>query len=471
LKKKYIKEITKKISNIENVISVSLVGSFFEKELNEISDIDFVVIVDVLNKKTFDNVLNEFLTFNHQEYLGEYQVKINSTFGPMKIYDEKKIIFHIMIYDLVGHVEHVIKSPFTSFDWERSNNFVNRKIEQIFSVNRLMLSDFIMSRRGIKDYKKDLSQGKMTIREYSFININQYEISKKKIPLDSIHLTEYSYHIVKNLLNNYLKFILNTNKSSRLNKRNYEKYLPLVYGKYEKQFEAIKNKKLAKLPSSKDDVMWVQDFLYEFHQKIKLEYEGSTKLIFLRHAKTKENNRKIFLGKKIDPEIINSKIQSSKYKNYKCYTSPAKRAKQTAIKYGINEYTESSLLQEIDYGDADGMNIQDFLLNHIGITEAWSRKEDPRFPNGENNEDVLNRVISFISNIENKDSIIVTHQVFLRCLFGQLFNIPMNTWHLLNIPHNTPLEVLKIKNEFYPNITRKMYKQIFKNFIYSDKIN
>ena len=29
----------------------------------------------------------------------------------------------------------------------------------------------------------------------------------------------------------------------------------------------------------------------------------------------------------------------------------------------------------------------------------------------------------------------------------------------------------KIKNEFYPNITRKMYKQIFKNFIYSDKIN
>jgi predicted nucleotidyltransferase len=93
LKKKYIKDITKKISNIENVISVSLVGSFFEKELNEISDIDFVVIVDVLNKKTFDNVLNEFLTFNHQEYLGEYQVKINSTFGPMKIYDEKKIIF------------------------------------------------------------------------------------------------------------------------------------------------------------------------------------------------------------------------------------------------------------------------------------------------------------------------------------------------------------------------------------------
>ena len=117
------------------------------------------------------------------------------------------------------------------------------------------------------------------------------------------------------------------------------------------------------------------------------------------------------------------------------------------------------------------MNIQYFLLNHIGITEAWSRKEDPRFPNGENNEDVLNRVISFISNIDNKDSIIVTHQVFLRCLFGQLFNIPMNTWHLLNIPHNTPLEVLKIKNEFYPNITRKMYKQIFKNFIYSDKIN
>jgi hypothetical protein len=194
-----------------------------------------------------------------------------------------------MIYDLVGHVEHVIKSPFTSFDWERSNNFVNRKIEQIFSVNRLMLSDFIMSRRGIKDYKKDLSQGKMTIREYSFININQYEISKKKIPLDSIHLTEYSYHIVKNLLNNYLKFILNTNKSSRLNKRNYEKYLPLVYGKYEKQFEAIKNKKLAKLPSSKDDVMWVQDFLYEFHQKIKLEYKRFNKTYLF---KTCEDQRK-----------------------------------------------------------------------------------------------------------------------------------------------------------------------------------
>ena len=111
-----------------------------------------------------------------------------------------------MIYDIDGHVEHVINSPFTCFDWERTENFKLNKLNKLFPVGRLMLNDFLNARRGVVDYKNDINKNQLSIREYNFENQSNYAISKKYIELDSIHLTEYTYHIVKNLLNNYVKF-------------------------------------------------------------------------------------------------------------------------------------------------------------------------------------------------------------------------------------------------------------------------
>ena len=64
-------------------------------------------------------------------------------------------------------------------------------------------------------------------------------------------------------------------------------------------------------------------------------------------------------------------------------------------KYGFDNFTESELLSEIDYGKAEGMLFDEFKENYSEIVRKWSEKEDPRFPEGENNYDVSLRVENF----------------------------------------------------------------------------
>ena len=54
-----------------------------------------------------------------------------------------------MIYDVESHINHVIQSPFTCFDWERSELYIKYKLSEIYPTRKLMLSDFIGTRRGV----------------------------------------------------------------------------------------------------------------------------------------------------------------------------------------------------------------------------------------------------------------------------------------------------------------------------------
>ena len=157
-KKKFAKLVFNNLLKIKNVKSVTITGSFFTKKIDSISDIDTIVIVDSLNKKIFNKCIKSIKILNLKNIIKKnYSLYVNSTFGPLKIKNNKeKIVIHLMIYDIKGHIEHCIKSPFTCFDWQRSTNFAGIKLSKIYSVKRLQLSDFLNSRRGIKNYILDL---------------------------------------------------------------------------------------------------------------------------------------------------------------------------------------------------------------------------------------------------------------------------------------------------------------------------
>ena len=63
-----------------------------------------------------------------------------------------------------------------------------------------------------------------------------------------------------------------------------------------------------------------------------------------------------------------------------------------------------------------------------------------------------------------KRSCIVTHNVFIRCLIGESFNIDKKDWFKINIPHLLPLEFVVLNNRLYPNISRSNLKILFSNF-------
>ena len=80
---------------------------------------------------------------------------------------------------------------------------------------------------------------------------------------------------------------------------------------------------------------------------------------------------------------------------------------------------------------------------------------------------VLNRVNKFtknlVSNIKNDKSkkyLIVTHNVFMRCLIGKYFNIKMSDWFKLKINYLTEFNFILLNGKLIPNINRKILKKV-----------
>ena len=101
------------------------------------------------------------------------------------------------------------------------------------------------------------------------------------------------------------------------------------------------------------------------------------------------------------------------------------------------------------------------------------QKKDPRFPGGESTSDVLKRVnlfVKFILKQKNlkKKILIVTHNVFLRCLLGNNYNLDINTWFNIKINYLDIFEFVTYNNKIRPNINREnlyiIFKKINKNY-------
>ena len=142
LKIKVSSLILKNLSEIDEVISTTIVGTFNNKRF---SDIDTVVICKKLNRnvffkcnKTCKNLINSVTELKKKKL----KIKINNTFGPLKFDDEKNLVIHLMIYDIDSHIKHVINSPFTCLDWERSKTFKGLKLSDICSPISIQFSDF-----------------------------------------------------------------------------------------------------------------------------------------------------------------------------------------------------------------------------------------------------------------------------------------------------------------------------------------
>ena len=75
-----------------------------------------------------------------------------------------------MVYDTLNHKKHVLKSPFTCFDWERTSFYEGKKLTDIYPVLKLQLCDFINSRRGTNNFIKDLNT-----TEYHTMSMNLKE--------------------------------------------------------------------------------------------------------------------------------------------------------------------------------------------------------------------------------------------------------------------------------------------------------
>ena len=205
--------ILKNLINENNTLSASIVGSFSETfNLKTSGDIDVVVVCKKNSKNYFLNCVKKMRDLNKKfPSLIKKKIIVNTNFGPIKFDSINNIVIHLMIYDLKSHLNHTIESPFTCYDWERSNFFLGLSLKQISPVLKLQPRDFYTSRRGIDDYVKDILNNNISYRIYNFKSVNSPKLIKKYFKIDTLNSLEFIYHIIKFLIINLIKLEINRN--------------------------------------------------------------------------------------------------------------------------------------------------------------------------------------------------------------------------------------------------------------------
>ena len=463
-----IKTIFDVLKENSNIVSSTVVGSINSMDLEKISDIDIIVIVKKIDIRNINSIKSSLSNIDLNKLDIEKKIFINDTFGPLKFDNKNNLVLHLMIYDHNLHIQHVENSPFTCFDWERSENFTGYSLSEISSVHKLMLNDFVSSRRGTKEYIEDISKNRISYRKYESQNGELVQV-KTYYDLDERHAIEFAYHIIYNSISNLLKVIFNKNikfEFSNFMQVWSDEYEEL-YGKYNKIFSKLYYLKLNKEIEKLDIVEIVGNFLKDFDFIVNEYLKKSKKIILIRHLKTNLNDGR-FLGSENEIDIIENQdvsleLKNFNFSNFEIYTSPSKRCIQTINKLKLGSYNVSDDLKEINYGKADGLFFDEVIDQYKYISDSIEKEDDFKFPDGENNTMVYERIEKFLSTI-NQNSALFTHQGVVRCMIGFSLEIPITKWYLINVPHGYPIQFIKLNSKYLLNTDRKTFSEIMKNF-------
>jgi len=457
-KRRFAREIFQRLGQIPGVLSITFVGSFCDRdELSGISDIDVVVICESLDRNLF-NACAETLAGIPPALLEltAHRLHLNTTFGPLKFDQPDQIVIHLMIYDRASHRTHVLKSPFTCFDWERSPVCAGASLAELYPVLALQPDDFLNARRSLSNYTEDLQRGVLSYRRYEFNESGVAEILEQA-QLDERLRGEYAFHIVKNLVQNYAKLVRRQNTCLATAELTafWRAALPGC-ARFADDYLRLETAKLRRDPVfSADTVDFAKNFMAAFETEFTRQWGASAqRIVFVRHAETNLNDGS-FLGQNRDPEILTPPAPLAQQFS-KVFCSPLRRARQTAqaLQPEVELHTDPRLI-EINYGEAEGLPVKKLSAQFPELVAAWSRGEDAPFPGGENTAAVDRRLQEFLRAISGETAtpiLVVTHNVVIRCLLGRLLGVPLRDWHKLRVNHLDAFKTVRYGDELHLNL-------------------
>ena len=446
-----------------DVLSATIVGSYLEKkDIEKIGDLDVVVICRKLNKKIFERLNNKIKKKKFKR-----EILVNSSFGPVKLSVKKSLPVHLMIYDIKLHKQHVIKSPFTCYDWQRSKIYRGISLKKIFPVKNLLLSDFFTARRNSKDYLNDIKKNRISIRKYQF---KGKSVSTKKlfVKIDPRNRGEFVYHIINFLVINLFK--LYSSKNIKIKKNKFDNFFLKITNNDQillRKFKILeKNKNNKELSYSRNNISLAKTFIKKYEIYLKKIEKRYLILNFTRHAKTLLNKKNVFLGIKNDPPIIKTKSQKTiNMMHDLAITSELKRAQMSTKFFNSKKILHNKLINEINYGEVDGMSLLSLKKKYPNIIKSWNKKIDIKFPKGENTQDVKKRATSFISYLkrfkEGKKILIISHGFFLKVLFCVILGIDIKKAYKINIEHLKVYQFLKKGKFIVSNLNRMDQENIY----------
>ena len=462
-----IDAIWRAVDRLACIRSATLAGSFSSGAgLEGIADIDTILIVDALDAARFAELQGEFRAELEPVLAAAgYGLRVNPTLGPLKFNDPQTAVLHLMVYRAAAHREHVVKSPFTCLDWQRSPLWRKAEIRSVYPVFGLQPHHFISARRGAPDYLADLAGGVVTYRELSFDEGGYREVPRRK-PMTPRDRHEFAYHVMRFLMQNFLKLVRRMNEADdgEALLAAYFQQFPQGGQTFTSLFRELLDRKASGRfdPPMPDLTGRVAAFVAAFEAQFREAFErGAARHLVFRHAPVRpdppELEATVFEGR-VDPglppgdphqlDCLAEAVAALKPRHV--FASPLRRAVASLDllarrRGGLPEPVEDGRLAEIAYGWCEGLTVAEARRKHPELFAAWKRGEDPVFPGGENTASVHDRVASFAGEhwaTGREPSVTCTHNVVLRCLVGHLLGVPQRDWYRLRIPHLAPITVV-----------------------------
>jgi broad specificity phosphatase PhoE len=457
------------LSPLDGLRSASIVGSFVDREsLTEISDIDTIAVFDALTPARFDSAVAAIAALRG-DALGfpGRNVRVNATLGPLKFDDPGTVVVHLMLYDLGSHRDHVLKSPFTCLDWERSPVAIGARLRDLYPASRLGIGDFVGARRGLANYLADLQAGTLSYRRFVPDGERMAEVVDSMV-LDARHAGEYACHIVRNLAVNALKLVSGENRffdeaalaaAWREHLQVLSEWIPFYVA-----IRRAKEQHAAFPPRALDET---RAFLEAFSTFVDDLQRSSLRLTFVRHAPTSLNDGR-FLGRR-DPPVLEAGIPKPLPGAFDfVHSSPLRRAMETAraLQPGV-EPVRDARLAEIDYGEAEGLDLAELRERFPHLAEAWHRGEDPQFPAGESTADVRRRLFAYLDTFPDGGGhgLVVTHNVVMRVLVAGVLGISSSQAYRLAIAHGEPVTVCRIGKRWVPDWPQATKARLLDSFV------
>lgn len=444
----------------DRVISATLTGSFVEAQtLEGISDIDFVVVLDQVNRERFTALVDACdVALRPLLATYGYTLLINPTLGPLKFNEPRMAVLHLMVYSREAHVRHAVASPFTCLDWQRSREVRKQPLAEIQPVHRLQPQHFLSARRSPRDYLSDLANGVVSFREL-VCDSGGYREVPKTCPMDTRARHEFAYHVIRFLMRNVLKLVHQCLEPPSANEELVAAYREIfpqgMAGIPDLLAELARRKRFLDHQICVDGLEqkvgeFVDSFTRQFHQAF---IDEATRHILIRHAPTTANmGDRMFLGRTDLPLASRPSVPAllaeviADVRPKRAFTSPLQRCRKT-LEYvhgdSVPPFEIDQRLIEFDYGLCEGLTVEEARTRFPALFDAWRNGEDPSFPGGgESTADVARRSAAFVAEQWSRsdvDTITCTHNGVIRALIGRTLGIAPAHWHAIEVPHMLPV--------------------------------
>ncbi len=467
IKQRIVAALGRAVDRFDWVDSATVTGSFLGGAgLAGISDIDFVVVVKRLCGHGFEQLQSAC-----REALAPvvraagYRLRINPTLGPLKFNDAETAVLHLMVYSRAAHVEHVVNSPFTCFDWQRSATWFKRPLGDVFAVFGLQPRHFLSARRSVSDYLRDYRAGRVSYREMECSDTECREV-RRELPMQLRDRVEFAWHIVRFLMQNFLKLIHRRNESFEgpalrdAFLAEFSEDAQIVAQLFDELAALKKSQDFSSVPEHLDERL--ERFVVAFERQFRRTFvDEATRHVVFRHARTalnaKDGEARRFVGRTdvpIEPIAdadLRPLLEQLKEGSFRSsFVSPLARSAQSmaevARRVTLPPAKCDERLLEIDYGECEGLTVAEARAFDPEMFAAWGRGEDAAFPGGEDTSGVCRRVLDFCKDHwADGDTATCTHNVVVRSLVGHTLQVPTHLWHRLSIDHLRPYAFIQTR--------------------------